>query len=956
VSILHSTFLLHAAEEASVYHPEPMVDSTRALRVMQDEMDFLLDAHSRILVEQESGSDAKAILEIRDLAHRLRKRYASADEKKLTGRLRRMSVTELVGVGRAFTVFFWLLNIVEERHAERQRRHDEFGTFRSLFKRLRRKGLPAEVIRTTAAELRATIVLTAHPTEALRWSLRETLDRIDALLDRRQSGRGSARLDAEEGVLAEITGLWLSTTVRARKPTPLDEVRYAIHILQEVLVDAVPDVTEAMLTALSEAYPEEPSLRSPAVEHDVHRSLRIGSWMGGDRDGNPFVTAEITRQALGLYRQAILEIYLGRIQPLIERLTISNARSATSAELEASIDRDLAELERLRERVEGRNLSERYRMKLNAIAVRLELTIEAERSGAAPATQGGYPDAQALQADLELIRESLVQNGAARMARGLLRELIDALDVFGFDFVSLDIRQNQSRHRQARAELICPVDGPLEDLPLASQRSFLEEVILARAAVAIPHSGLSREAQEVIDTLRLIASLPVPPGGRAVRDLVISDTRNAVTVLELLALCRQVDLVRPHGKSGFESDVNIVPLFESIESLRGAAASMDRLYRSPSYRQQLEARGMRQQVMIGYSDSMKDGGYLAACAALEEVQRELASQAREEGVRLEFFHGRGGTIARGGGPTHRAILAQPPGTVDGRIKLTEQGEVIASKYGTRGSAAYHLELILAATLEASLASRGPGRTKEIPGVWRDTFRTLADASRAAYRDLVYETQGFVDVFYAMTPIQEISAMNLGSRPAKRTDTRAIGNLRAIPWTFSWNQARILLPSWYGAGSGFAAYCESHPGGHDKAMGRLRTMYRRWPYFRAVIDNLEQVLAKADLHIGARYAELAKGVPSASEVFLRIEKEYQRTLRAVRDISGERVLLARDPELREALDRRTPYLDVLSYLQVELLDRKRTHRGLGSELEDLERVERAIHLMINGVAAGLRNTG
>ncbi|HKK50341.1 MAG TPA: phosphoenolpyruvate carboxylase, partial [Myxococcota bacterium] len=424
-----------------------------------------------------------------------------------------------------------------------------------------------------------------------------------------------------EGILAEITGLWLSTTVRTRKPTPLDEVRYAIHVLQEVLVHSLPRVTEGMVASFHEVYPGSDAGKRAAVEHAAHRSLRIGSWMGGDRDGNPFVTADITREALRLYRVAILEHYVGRIQPLIERLTISDARSATSPALEASIERDLSELEGLSERIEGRNSSERYRIKLNAIGLRLERTIEAERSGRPAADRAGYPTALALQADLELIRESLVENGAERVARGPLQALIDSLDVFGFDFVALDVRQNQSKHREARAELICPVEGPLESLPLSRQRAFLEDVILARNPVATPHADLSVEAAEVMATLRMIAELPIPPGGRALRDLVISDTQNAVPVLELLALCRQVGLVRPHAASGFESDVDIVPLFESIESLHGATGSMERLYRSKAYRQQLEARGMRQQVMIGYSDSMKDGGYLAACAALEQVQR-----------------------------------------------------------------------------------------------------------------------------------------------------------------------------------------------------------------------------------------------------------------------------------------------------------------------------------------------
>ena len=915
-------------------------------------MRFLLDSHDRVIAEQQGPAYAKSIREIRELAHRLRTRYASADEKKLVGRLRKLKVVELLDLARAFTLIFWLLNVAEERHAERGRSIGDAGSFRSLFARLLKGGVGAETVAKGIGDLRATIVLTAHPTEALRWSLRETLDRIAALLIQRENSSGSGVSEAEDEILAEITGLWLSTTLRTRKPTPLDEVRYAIHILQRVLVHAVPEVTSRLLSAFSEVYEVDPG----SVEHAAHRSLRIGSWMGGDRDGNPFVTAKVTRDALRSYREAILEHYRDRIQQLIERLTISDRRVPTSRALEASIERDFAMLPELRLRVEGRNTSERYRLKLNAAIVRIEATLEEERLRSEAGSLGGYASVQALRADLELIRESLVENRAGRMASGVLAKLIEELDVFGFDFVSLDIRQNQSKHRQARAELICPVEGPLEDLPLSRQRAFLEDVILADDPVSIPESGLSGDAQEVIDTLRFVANLPIPPEGRSTRDLVISDTENAVPVLELLALCRQVGLVRPDGQSGFESDVNIVPLFESIESLGGAVASMSRLYRSRAYRNQLKARGMRQQVMLGYSDSMKDGGYLAACAALEEVQRGLAKQAESEGVRLEFFHGRGGTIARGGGPTHRAILAQPNGTVNGRIKLTEQGEVIASKYSTQSSAAYHLELLLAATLEASIVGGTSGSTKRTPAAWRETLSLVADASADAYRNLVYETEGFVDAFYAMTPIEEISELNLGSRPAKRADTRAIENLRAIPWTFSWNQARILLPSWYGAGSGFAAFCDGHPGGRDKALARLRVMYRRWPYFRTVIDNLEQVLAKTDLHVGARYAELASDTPGASEVFLRIEKEFQRTRRSVRDISGERILLARDPELRVAIDHRTPYLDILSYLQVELLERKRTGRGLGPDPKERQQVERAIHLTINGIAAGLRNTG
>lgn len=934
------------------------MSSTRAKsdRIHQEILSFLLAAHDRVITEQDGRAFAQQIAEIRGLTEKLRNRYATADERKLVGKLHRMSARELREVARAFTLLFWLLNIAEQRHTEAGRQTGDAGSFRSLFERTKKAGVSFDQIAAQIGDLRATIVLTAHPTEALRWSLRETLDRIDDLLTRRAFETDSERASIEEEILGEITGLWLSTTLRTRKPTPIDEVRYAIHVLQDVLVHAVPRVTSRLLTALRDVYGSNETTGGARVEHAAHRSIRVGSWMGGDRDGNPFVTAAVTAEAFREYRGAILEHYRRKLDPLVNQLTISNQRVSVSPALEASLERDLGELSVLRERVEGRNTSERYRLKLNAISVRLEQTLAELRSRRSPGELGGYADARAMRADLELVRDSLIESGSPRLAGGALTNLIDQVDVFGFEFVSLDIRQNQSKHRQARSELICPIEGPLHELSLEKQQAFLEEVVVAKDAIPIPESGLSEDAQEVVDTLRFVANLPIPPEGRSIRDLVISDTEGAIAVLELLALCRQVGLVRPWGESGFESDVNIVPLFESIESLRGAATSMERLYGSPCYRQQLRARGMRQQIMLGYSDSMKDGGYLAACAALEQVQRELASQARQAGVRLEFFHGRGGTIARGGGPTHRAILAQPHGTVDGRIKLTEQGEVISSKYGTETSAVYHLELLLAATLEASLADAIPGRAKEPPASWRETLGALADGSRAAYRALVYETDGFVDAFYAMTPIEQISALNLGSRPAKRTDTRAIRNLRAIPWTFSWNQTRILLPSWYGAGSGFAAYCESHPQGREKALARLKTMYRRWPYFQTVIDNLEQVLAKTDLHIGARYAALAKDVPGASDVFLRIEKEFQRTLRAIRDVSGESRLLARDPALREALDLRTPYLDILSYLQVELLDRKQSGRGLDADAGDLERIERAIHMTINGIAAGLRNTG
>ena len=921
---------------------------------MREELDFLTEAHGRLIAEQEGATFRSKLAEVRDLAHRLRRRYSTKDERRMLRLLQRMSIAELVQLGHSFTLFFWLLNISEERHAGRRRRADGPGTLAELFRRLVRLRVPAEPVAHAIEELCATVVLTAHPTETMRWTVRQTLGRIESLLERRQSGNAWERDRAEAEILAEITALWQTDTVRHRAPTPIDEVHHAIHVLDTVLVDAVPEVAHRLISSFREAFPNESDHRLAAVERAALQSVRVGSWIGGDRDGNPYVTALITAESIRLYRSSILLQYAHRVQALIDRLSMSVARTPASDALRDSIDQDLDALPRLRQRVEGRNPSELYRAKLNAIAVRLELSLEEIGAQEVPGSRGGYADESAMRRDVEVTRNSLEEHRGERLAGGLLRKLSELLEIFGFHLVTLDVRQNQSKHRAARSELICPVEGPLSTLPLSAQRAFLGEIILAEEPLPIPEVGLSPETYEVLDTLRLVREQTARFGTHAVRDLVISDTENAVPVLELLALARQVGLVKRLAEGELVSAVNIVPLFESIDGLRGATASMARLYDSPAYRKQLEARGMRQQIMLGYSDSMKDGGYLAACAALEQVQRELADQAREQGVQLEFFHGRGGTIARGGGPTHEAILAQPRDTVHGRIKLTEQGEVIASKYGTVPSAIYHLELIVAATLEASLPRDLLGGQREIPAVWRETLAVLAAHSREAYRALVYETSGFIDTFYAMTPIEEISALNIGSRPAKRMDTRAVEELRAIPWTFAWNQCRVLLPSWYGAGSGFAAMEAAHPGGREKALGRLRAMYRGWPYFRTVIQNLQQVLAKTDLHIAANYAQLAKGVPRASEVFLRIEKEYQRTLRAVRDVSGDRVLLASDPDLRELLDQRSPYLDILSYLQVELLDRKRNGRDL--DPEDPGQIDRAIHLTVNGIAAGLRNTG
>ncbi len=896
------------------------------------ERELLWGALEQVLREQRGTVFLRRFRHVRRLARAMRARYRDREQEHLRALLAESSVSELVEVARALTLSFWLLNLCEQRQFARAHGPDSRSSLAALFERLRRHGVERSVVEGVLRDLRVTLVLTAHPTESVRWSVHATLERIDALLE----NAASLRAD-DEHLLRELTVLWQTEMLHYRDPTPLDEVRHVLHTMEHVLVPAMAAVPEQLADAFAAAY----GVALPAGL----RPLALGSWVGGDRDGNPFVTAEVTQAALELYRTAILDRYLAEIPHLVRELTLSARRASVSAALRASVEADLGALPALAELTRRHNPEELYRIKLNAISLRLERSQAEARAGEPAGSRGGYADAAELRAELELIERSLVENGGERLARGRLHQLLRMVDTFALQLAVLDIRQHQGRHREARAELIVPAAGPIDSLPLDRQQAFLEDLITSDAVLG---HALSPDAAEVIATLRGVREAQERFGPDCVRDLVISDTGSQIPVLELLLLARHAGLVTLDGDGGLSSRVDLVPLFESIDALGAAAGSMERLYGSRVYRSHLASRGSRQQIMLGYSDSVKDGGYLAACFALYRVQRELAEQGERHGVRIEFFHGRGGAIARGGGPTHRAILAQPAGSVMGRIKLTEQGEVISHKYDSIPSAIYHLDQTLSAAIEVSLpADALPGRGP-VPKAWRHTMAELGEASRKEYRGLVYETPGFVDAFYAMTPVEEISELRIGSRPARRAATRRIEDLRAISWTFAWNQARVLLPAWYGAGTALEAQLQDEAGG---SRSQLRRMYQRWPFFRTVIDNLQLVLAKADLHISSIYAELA-GSGTTTEILARITDEYDRAVRAVLDIVSSSRLLADDEELAESLALRGPGLDALGYIQAELLRRKRA----GPDPEDRPALTRAIQLTINGIAAGLRNTG
>ena len=911
----------------------------RDARRLRAEITLIRETLGQALREQEGEPRYRRAETLRRFTEDLRRRYDPDKERILQRELRALPAEELEFLARGFLLFMHLVNVCEARDEVRRHSEPAGSCARRLFQQLREEGVPTPALQRALRELSATVVLTAHPTDATRWTVHSALQRIEAWIERAVSRSLSdvERKQGREELLRETTALWQTAIVPHRKPTPIDEVHHAVHRLESVLFTAVPLVAKAWQAAWHEVFGEEPLHGLPI--------LRVGSWIGGDRDGNPFVTAAVTTEALRLYRRAALNAYLESLPELVEELTSSCAHVPVSATLRRDVQGALKRSQQLRARVEGRNPDEIYRTMINLVALRLEKSLRENDALGPPGEFGGYADPDQFRRDLELMDRSLRDNRGERIAGGELSSLQCAAESFGFDFVLLDVRQHEARHRHAVSELFCPVEGPFESLSLDRRQEFLEHLALMEGDELPPDGLLSADAREVVATLRGIKEA-VDRGHDAIHDLVVSNAEDSSAVLELLVLARHAGLIRPLSDGRLESSVNLVPLFESVDALGRSVDSMERLYGSPAYRAQLDARGSRQQIMLGYSDSAKDGGYLAAAFALQLAQWKLSRQAREHGIQLEFFHGRGGAIGRGGGPTHSAILSQPPGTVSGRIKLTEQGEVIATKYGSVAQASHHLERFLAATFEASLAAERKTGHRPPKRIWIRAMEELAAESRTAYRSLVYETPGFVDFFHSATPIDAISRLRIGSRPARRVRSRRIEDLRAIPWSFAWNQSRLLLSSWYGTGTAFAAY-GSKPG--DRGCPPLRELYQGWPFFRNMIDNLEQVLAKVDLHIAERYAALAENVPEVEAILSRIRREYVLAARGVRAATGTPRLLAGNPELRRSLTLRKPYLDSLSYLQLELLRRCREGRAT-------ERLEAALQFTIGGVAAGLRNTG
>ena len=910
------------------------------------------------VIERQEGPEVfQAIESIRQEFKALRALGRTKAEARVVRRIGKMSFQTLVPVIRGFTLYFQLVNIAEILYQIRRETtafggsHDvpATGSLEDLCRRMASSGVDPEKLRSLLDNLFIELVMTAHPTEATRKSVLDKHQRIAQWLtelDDPLAGE-ARRLDLLERITREGHLLWQTSDVRTRRPEVFDEVRNNLYYLDEVLFDVLPRVYRDF----------ERMLRLWGFgEIRLSPFLRFGSWIGGDRDGNPFVTARVTFETLEHQKRVALARYLSAVSSLIDQLSVSTAVVPASEQLRRSLAKDLAEFPDLEQELAHRDPTEIYRKKLSVMHRRLTLTREAAGRGAIPWAERGYVRVDDFLEDLRILSHSLCDNRGEFIAQGNLAILMRQAELFGFHLAKLDIRDHTSRIAHAVAEVRRSLDPALprwEEVPEEERLAWLETELtwtgtpFSEAIHRLANDELSPQAREILETLRVIGAARERIDPNVIDRFIVSMARQASDLLSVLFLARLVGLHGLRVAGPLPVDLDVVPLFETIADLERAPEVMERLYGSAVYRRHLELRGRQQEIMLGYSDSGKDGGYLMSNWTLYQTQRVLTRQAANHGLKLRLFHGRGGTVSRGGGPTHSAILAQPRGTVGCRIRITEQGEVIANKYAHPEIAQRNLELIVSSVIEASLPD-GPGKAPHPE--WEAVMERLAADGYRRYRSLVYETPEFPIYFREASPTDVISTMRFGSRPARRVMTDRIEDLRAIPWVFAWTQNRHLLPAWYGVGGAIAVFIAESPRRH---LAALQAMYRGWPFFRTLLSNLGMTLSKADLGIGRHYAGLVKDARGRRKIFRMLSEEFNQTVRAVLLITGSKQLLEEAPELRESIRRRNPYIDPLSYIQIHLL---RTLREGKLPPKAKAQVERAIQMTVNGIAAGMRNTG
>jgi len=907
-----------------------------------------------VLRDQE-GEEVYAVVEtIRQTAVRFRREADAGAAKELDGMLKILTREQTISVVRAFSYFSHLANIAEDQHHIRRRRahllagsRPQQGSVSYALCKLKDAGVDKDTVATFFQDALISPVLTAHPTEVQRKSILDAEHDIARLLAERDLPLTPKERAANMHLLrARVATLWQTRMLRYSKLTVADEIENALSYYRITFLRELPGLYDDIADDIATHYGEagETNTAAPYVQ--------MGSWIGGDRDGNPNVNAGTMRHALERHATTIIDFYLEETHTLGAELSISTLMIACSPALRALADASPD--------TSDHRSDEPYRRALIGVYARLASTARALGATNILRKEVGhaepYPCAADFAADLQVLIDSLQANHGAMLVQPRLSTLKRAADIFGFHLASLDMRQSSDVHERVLAELFGQAGAQADYAALdedAKVALLLSELAQPRLLYS-PYIGYSAETDSELGVLRAARDIRARYGARAIRNYIISHTETVSDLLEVLLLQKEMGLLRVAADhADAELDLMVIPLFETIPDLQRAAGIMQTAMAIPLFKTLIAKQGQIQEVMLGYSDSNKDGGFLTSNWELYKAETHLVTVFAQAGVKLRLFHGRGGTVGRGGGPSYEAILAQPQGTVNGQIRLTEQGEIIASKFSNKDIGRRNLELLVAATLEASLmpASGDDGHRQQLAG-FESVMADISDRAYAAYRNLVYETPGFTDYFFAATPIAEIAELNLGSRPASRKSTKRIEDLRAIPWGFSWGQCRLLLPGWYGFGSAIGAWIDAGP--RAERLQQLQAMYQEWPFFATLLSNMDMVLAKTDLAIASRYAELVADKELRERIFKRITDEHATTLSILQSITGATERLAGNPLLARSIQNRFAYLDPLNHLQVELIKR---HRALSiAPAKTDERVHRGIHLSINGVAAGLRNTG